>query len=365
MKWKWKRIAAVATPLLIFALFRAAPKRANAAAAVDSTTLPPFRGIRAVRPHPGDGGAHAKALPMSREAPTKPGMATRRPTPEIGAADNRATVPHLRVDAVIVVRIYAEDKAKWGLFELGQWINYMLHAGIQTIYLYDCHMTANESLRDWVKSYPSVVYQDWGKYNHPYTLQGTQVRAYQDAIDTHGHKCDWQVAVDVDEYPFSPVDFDFGWLLRTINALAQPEITELSMKNFLFLGNDTTSPVEWVIERIVRRTPSPANALDKPIYRPTRVRSQVHHNHLLLGSSKDADPRVLRMNHYWGKRLQNWGNPCQTAACLTDHDIIARTMFDNSAAKLAAQIKSNSHSKKPKPTSRTDNIQRHYGITPN
>ena len=61
----------------------------------------------------------------------------------------REIIREIRIDAVLVVRIYRHDKAKWTTFELDQWAKYMMYAGVQTIYLYDCHMTDNESLKKW------------------------------------------------------------------------------------------------------------------------------------------------------------------------------------------------------------------------
>jgi len=248
------------------------------------------------------------------------------------------TLPVLRIDAVLAVRIYRHDKAKWTTFELDQWVKYMIYAGVQTIYLYDCHMTDDEALKKWAASRSNILYIDWGKYNHPHTLGGTQIRAYQHAIDSYGHLSDWQIAFDMDEYPFSLIDFDAGWLPRRINALSRPEISELSIKNFLFLGNDTSRPSEWVAERIVRRTPFPANTLDKPIYRPKNVRAQMHHNILQSGSSVDVPASELRMNHYWGMRLQNWGLPCETNECMSKTEMIKKTVFDNSSFSLISRV---------------------------
>lgn len=59
----------------------------------------------------------------------------------------------------------------------------------------------------------------------------------------------------------------------------------------------------------MRRTPNPANALDKPIYGTKNMQSvHIHNNTLQKGISKDANPQEIRMNHYWGARLQNWGD---------------------------------------------------------
>lgn len=55
--------------------------------------------------------------------------------------------PPFYLTAVILVRIYDNDKAKWTKVELRQWIDYMLYAGVERIYLYDHFKVKNESLR--------------------------------------------------------------------------------------------------------------------------------------------------------------------------------------------------------------------------
>ena len=57
----------------------------------------------------------------------------------------------------------------------------------------------------------------------------------------------------------------------------------------------------------------------------------MHHNKMARGNSIDIDPRDLRNNHYWGARLQNWGEDTP--------DIIARTIPDDSALELAENFK--------------------------
>ena len=242
------------------------------------------------------------------------------------------------INAVLVVRIYSHDKARWSRYELSQWVRYILFAGVEKIFLYDCHMTDDESLKHWALTYPQITYVDWGKYNHPYTIAGTQVRAYQHAIDNYGTDSEWQMAFDMDEYPFSPIDCSKNWLKRVVRTLASPDVSELSLPNYLFIGKNTTGR-EWVIERLDRRTPTRANHLDKPIYKPAFVKASVHHNVIQRGTSVDVDPTILRMNHYWGLRLQNWGVPCTDPTCLTAAQMRAKTVVDRSAVGMASVIR--------------------------
>ena len=238
--------------------------------------------------------------------------------------------------AVINVRIYHNDKAGWTKNHLEQWIKYMLFAGASHVYLYDNYKFPNESLQDWIKTtftQSIVTYHDWSKY-HPFSLGGTQVRAYNHALHTYGNRTVWQIAFDMDEYVFAPNDTQRGFLTRRMKQLIEKHkeqnMTELSIKNILFLGKPHKATLH--IESILRRTPEPANQLDKPIYRTDSLRAcSMHHNKMARGNSIDIDPRDLRNNHYWGARLQNWGEDTP--------DIIARTIPDDSALELAENFK--------------------------
>ena len=253
------------------------------------------------------------------------------------------------IHAVILVRLYDADKPGWSRYELEQWVEYMLYAGVTKIYLYDAHMTEDESLKEWSDKWAHVlVYHDWGQYNHPYTIQGTQVRAYQHAIDTYGTLSDWQIAYDIDEYPFSTLDQSFGFLQRKVAELSTDNISELSLQNFVFVGKPCHGK-ERVIRRIVRRSPTKTNNLDKSIYRPTRVRAQVHHSSINVGLSKDIDPSILRTNHYWGLRRQNWGVPCESSNnCWSEVDMIKNTVEDRSALIIGDYL----DSQLPEPTNK-------------
>ncbi|CAC5414185.1 unnamed protein product [Mytilus coruscus] len=222
--------------------------------------------------------------------------------------DLHGSKPHFYLAAVILVRIYDTDKAKWTKVELRQWIDYMLYAGVERIYLYDHFKVKSESLRDWCfANFPYVVgYHDW--HDHfPYSVIETQMTAYQHAILTYGNSSTWQIQFDMDEYPFMPNDKKQGFLIR-------------KPKN-----------EKHILKRYLRRTPKPANNLDKPICRTKSVKSVgIHHNELKEGESMDADVNEIRMNHYWGARLQNWGDDTPK--------IFNITMFDDSIVDIANQL---------------------------
>lgn len=246
---------------------------------------------------------------------------------------NRTTPKSHFLTAVVLLRIYKEDKADLTTRELKQWLEYVRYIGVEHVYLYDAFVKEDEAQKNEIKLFLQdgfVTYVDWHVHN-PYTISGTQVSAYQHCIDNFGQESVWQAAIDIDEYPFSPVDTRPGFLSRFIKNFTKlnPTASEICMQNFLFLGKPL--PLELLMERIWRRTPKPANPLVKPIYKPANVRAQVHHNHIMMGHSTNAPTDQLRMNHYWGARLQNWGEDTP--------EIIAQTIEDRSMEDVVKEFK--------------------------
>lgn len=241
--------------------------------------------------------------------------------------------PPYNLTAVLLVRIYPPDLAGLTSREMLQWLHYLRYAGFQHVYVYDAYVYKSESQEDVLTSLIQsgyVTYIDWSAYN-PYTIQGTQVAAYQDCLNRFGKDSKWQAAIDIDEYPFSPSDLEENFMERFLvkYSLNYPDVSEITMKNYLFLGkplDNETHPL--LIDRIRRRTHKPANALVKPIYKPLNVKAaQVHHNYLGKGYSQDSEPELLRMNHYWGARLQNWGEDTPKILEITRPDFSIRPII--------------------------------------
>ena len=234
-----------------------------------------------------------------------------------------APKPPYFLTAVLLTRIYEKDKAKLTSAELKMWLQYLRYAGVEHVYIYDAFVYQSESQLPHLKEFLKdgyVTYVDWHKYN-PYTISGTQVKAYQNCINVYQKESQWQAAIDIDEYPFSPRDQSPGFLSRYMKQYEKtyPDVSELSMQNFLFLGKPLNK--ELMIERVMRRTPQRSNVLSKPIYRTANIHSaSVHHNSIQRGRSANAPQRELRLNHYWGARLQNWGNDTEETLKITIPD---------------------------------------------
>ena len=239
--------------------------------------------------------------------------------------------------AVLLVRIYFNDLAKLTTREMRQWLYYLRYAGFEHVYIYDAYVLKNESQALALKSLVDegfVTYVDWSHRAYPYSIDGTQSAAYQDCIERFGNETMWQSAIDIDEYPFSPTDQQPLFVQRAVKQFSKkvPQASELTMQNFLFLGKPLDdSRHTLLVDRLWRRTHGPANALVKPIYKPAHVRrAAIHHNHLAKGTSMNFPKDLLRLNHYWGPRLQNWGEDTP--------EIIAKTEPDHSMKHIVQTL---------------------------
>ena len=249
---------------------------------------------------------------------------------------------HYFLSAVLLVRIYSSDLAKLSTRELMQWLYYLKYAGFEHVYVYDAYVFKKESQKsalEFLIKENFVTYVDWSHNAYPYSVTGTQESAYQHCLENWGNQSKWQASIDIDEYPFSPQDTEPDFMQRFIANFSKqrPDVSQITMQNFLFLGkplSDKQYPL--LIDRLKRRTPRPSNALVKPIYKPSHVtHSGVHHHELGNGISEDADENTIRLNHYWGARLQNWGEDTP--------EILAMTREDNGMKEIVENLLSCDH----------------------
>lgn len=231
---------------------------------------------------------------------------------------------------VVNIRIYETDKAKLTSKELLAWLLYLRYIGVEHVYLYDAWLYQNESQLSTLQTFLDegyITYTDWHAHN-PYKTKTTMVAAYQDCIDRQKHETKWQAAIDIDEFPFSPTDTAPGFLYRFVERFSErnPKASEITMQNYLYLGKPLDK--ELMIERLLRRTPKPSNPLVKPIYQPSNVHANVHHNRLITGKTMKASVQELRMNHYWGARLQDWGEDTPEILGKTEPDHSIQPIID-------------------------------------
>ncbi|XP_071108766.1 uncharacterized protein [Haliotis cracherodii] len=209
---------------------------------------------------------------------------------------------------VLMVRLYHADKAKWTIRELKQWLHYMLLAGVEHFYICDHWHVGDNDMGRQLHRYITLGLVSYSRiYTHD--AMQAQVQCYKKWVEAEGSKSTWMTSVDMDEYPYHLQDKREKFLQLYLQDVQHkyPEVAEISMPNFLMLGQgDKTRNV--TVDRIRRSTPGPANKLVKPIFQPCCVRPDIHRGTVLRQMRvMSADPEELRMLHYWGSRLQNWG----------------------------------------------------------
>ena len=232
--------------------------------------------------------------------------------------------PPYFLTAVFIVRIYEKDLSELTSQDVKYWLLYLRYAGVEHVYLYDLWYLPGESQKEEMDIFVRegfLTYIDRHELK-PYKRERSQHGSYQHCIDNFGNNSQWQVAIDIDEYPFAQGDTEPGFLSRYINKYSKenPSVSEITMSNFLYLGEKNKSR-ELLFDKLWRRTHVPENNLVKPIYKPAAVlKAIVHHNNLRKGDSRTAPSRELRMNHYWGARLQNWGPDTKEILAKTEED---------------------------------------------
>lgn len=243
----------------------------------------------------------------------------------------------------LYVRIYEEDKAQLRWKDLLHWLTYMKYAGVQHIYLYDCWHKESEILSQKLQSIIDTGYVTYVSWNdQERSLHGSshmdrvEIPARSHCLQYYGHEFIWMTHLDMDEYPFAENDTRPGFLQRFVEAktaLDPPDHTEYTLENFLMLGyRNSDSPYSMLIRDITRRTKEPANFLVKPIVRRDAIQiPTVHHNTLQRGISINVPPSELRMNHFWGARLQNWSEEIP-------REWMDKTIEDVSMLPIAQQI---------------------------
>lgn len=234
--------------------------------------------------------------------------------------------------AVVLVRINGSgytDKGIWTKDDLKDWIQYMQYAGVEHIYIYDNYLYKRDSLEMWSVNMfkKSVVsYHDWSKQS-----KTAGISAHDHALHYTRNVSTWQIAFDMNEYPFSLKDSDDGFLSRIIRnqAYYHPDVTQILMKDYVFLGK-RGNIYGYIFEKILIRLRKEKTMLEmKSIYRSDCVRNvHEHHSIMKCGDSVDLDPSILRSNIYHLKS--------DTAKY---RDFIGDTKYDESVLTLVGKLR--------------------------
>jgi len=96
----------------------------------------------------------------------------------------------------------------------------MLLAGVEHIYVCDHYEESSERLDVPLKRYIEaglVTYIAWNAVSRD--ALWAQIRCYKQLVRQYRRRHRWQIAVDIDEYPFSPSDTAENFLARYLEQL--------------------------------------------------------------------------------------------------------------------------------------------------
>jgi len=132
------------------------------------------------------------------------------------------------------VRIYSKDEARWTMKELKQWLHYMLLAGVEHFYICDHYATESERLDGALSRYIDsglVTYIPWSQQGTAGSPLRAQIHCYQRIVTRYRRRHRWQIAVDIDEYPFSPNDTRENFLARYLDQVPD-DVSEVGGQSF-------------------------------------------------------------------------------------------------------------------------------------
>ncbi|EFJ22120.1 hypothetical protein SELMODRAFT_416949 [Selaginella moellendorffii] len=226
--------------------------------------------------------------------------------------------------AVIVNRVFAADLFNITAFECRQWIEFMGSAGVGHIYWYDTAHGQSESQEENLRPYVESGALTYHRFYSLFPMLESsdchyeQENSYAHFLANYNQSSVWALEMDVDEYPFSPMDTFPAFLARFVQRRAETsEVSQILLQCMFFLGNPAGDPGNWMIERYQRRKRETEGRIagsrsrQKPIFRPSLVESatsiDAHMFSMGTGATIVAEEEEMRMNHYWGPRVTNFG----------------------------------------------------------
>lgn len=209
-------------------------------------------------------------------------------------------------------------------------MDYMEYAGVQHFFIYDNCLIEDECMESKLGSRSDIVtYLRWQEANYT----SAQTPAYNHHFETHFPQFQYEVLLDIDEFPFSAVNTEPGFLRDYAIRREQDQI----ILRTIFYGGQSTQPSSedvlptWRIQRYTQRRAQPEKeGRTKPLYQPHRVnfKSKTNLHELVLfpdthqrrheGEEEykyswydrfmgldmiEEDTEEMRLNHYWCERL--------------------------------------------------------------
>lgn len=212
------------------------------------------------------------------------------------------------IHACVMFRVWPGDEFAISYHDINDWMKYIFKAGVQTIHFYDNCQSTSEC-QSHLQQSENVEYKRWTQPNYP----TAQISAITDCIDNVKKKSPsaWILSCDLDEYPFS-FEFKNSGFLNHLVSIQPNETTQLLIRSWFFGGKHTERPKDKhipIIEHYTYRYHSPEDKhhrtkpLFKPIHAKTNQKNIVHEIEMDTGETVVQDTDVLRINHYWGNRL--------------------------------------------------------------
>lgn len=262
---------------------------------------------------------------------------TNRSVPSASFLRQAKHKPRYRMSAVVLLRVFSEDKVKHTFREVWEWMEWMFYGGVEHIFVYDNWHQQDESIATCLQPYVSrglVTYHD---FNHPgKTYAWIQASAYAHWLQTHRQETLWQMTLDFDEYPHIHGDTDAGFLQR----ITEKSACAVYFQNQFWIDvKQNKSNGEWLIERYVRRDKNferyPSRS--KVLYNVAHVTKLLVHSVEMQGCS---DHHIIpiqegALEHYWGHRHVG-GNPEFDLKAFTRNTIGPDTRMRDAARKFKA-----------------------------
>ena len=126
--------------------------------------------------------------------------------------------------AVVRVRLYKEDKAKWTVAEFKQWMHYQFWAGVEHIYVCNHFINESERIEKPLEKYIELGLITILAWNEPIALPGSktyiednadnQNACYQHILKLYRNQSTWQYNFDMDENPYCLDDQEEGFFCK-------------------------------------------------------------------------------------------------------------------------------------------------------
>lgn len=213
----------------------------------------------------------------------------------------------ITIHSCVMFRIWKDDEFKMSTEDLSDWINYLRWSGVSYFYLYDnCQQESECQYRFSNSSH--IQYTKWSNPN--YRL--AQISAIENCIERlKPLPKSWVLSCDLDEYPFHTKDKKSNHLIRLIQSQTN-STSQILLRSMFFGGRDLQRPTgrhEPLTSFFMYRAQvaEGEHHRTKPLFIASYADNQqsniVHEITMLQGQTVIPDPNLIRLNHYWGSRL--------------------------------------------------------------